>query len=660
MCGIVGCIKFDSSPIDVKLFQKMTDLIRHRGPDDEGYLFINTITNKFVVAGGTDTPVELYQTSFPYSPTVNVYDIMGDSFNIALSNRRLSILDPTIAGHQPLCNEDQTLWIIYNGEVYNYKELRQQLQSIGYRFKSTTDTEVVLNAYAEWGVECLNHFNGMWGFCIWDSLKRKFFCARDRFGIKPFYYYRNDNYLVFSSEIKSILELRVPKSPNHQIIYDFLKFGVLDISDETFFSGIRKLPQGHQLIIDLDGNLNIQRYWDLHVSNTIAGDKARSDYYKERFLELFNDSVKLRLRSDVPVGFCLSGGLDSSSIVCVANQLLSLPGEPSNPSKKQHTFSSCFDDKSFDEREYIAEVVAQTQVDSHYIFPTAEGFIKELDRLLWHQEEPFGGTSIYAQWKVMQKAHDEGIKVMLDGQGGDELLGGYRKFYIFYFIELLKNHKYFALSRELFKFLFSPGVLKTFGLREGLRYSRVGRYLQKTDDLLNSFPSELINRDGFKIGYSGDLGKRLKDDLFQFSIPVLLRYEDKNSSAHSIEARVPFLDYQLVEYIASLPLAQKMHMGWTKYILRQAMKNILPEKIRLRKSKLGFSVPEDYWFKHNTILQREVRATLENSEFIIRYVDIPKLLQFFDRFIGGWGLRQSSFFFRYFILEKWGQKYQIR
>ena len=653
MCGIVGLIKFDYSLINIELFYKMTNLLRHRGPDDEGYLFVNAKTNRFITAGGADTPANLYQTLFPYSPAVNISDIMEDSFHIALSSRRLSILDLTIAGHQPLCNANRTLWIVHNGEVYNYKELRRELQSLGHRFQSTTDTEVILNAYAEWGVGCLDRFNGMWAFCIWDVLNKKFFCARDRFGIKPFYYYWDNNFFIFSSELKSILALNALRHPNHQLIYDFLKFGVLEHTDETFFSGIRKLPQGHYLIIDLDGNVTVQKYWNLQVSNTIKSDKASDAHCKERFLELFTNSVKFRLRSDVSVGSCLSGGLDSSSIVCLANQLLSSSDQ--GTLKQLKTFSSCFADKRFDEREYIAEVIAQTQVDPYYIFPRAEEFMQELDKLVWHQEEPFGGASIYAQWKVMQKAHDEGIKVMLDGQGGDELLGGYRKFYIFYFTELLKHHRYFTLSREFFNFFFSSGILRTLNFRKGLRYFRIGRYLQKTEDLLKSFPSELIKREEIDIRYAGDLGKRIKDDIFQFSLPVLLRYEDKNSSAHSVEARVPFLDYELVEYIASLPLDQKMRLGWTKYVLRQAMRNILPDKIRLRKSKLGFSVPEDYWFKHT--IQREIRTTLEKSEFIVHYVDVPTLLESFDRFTNGRTLGQSDLFFRYFILEKWGQKF---
>ena len=279
---------------------------------------------------------------------------------------------------------------------------------------------MILNAYAEWGVGCLNRFNGMWAFCIWDVNNRKLFCARDRLGIKPFYYYKSGSFFVFSSEIKPILELNISRTPNHQVIYDFLKFGMLKYTNESFFWEIRKLPQGHYLIIDFDGNLTQQRYWHLQTSNALESDEVKSDSYIEHFLELFMNSVRLRLRSDVPVGSCLSGGLDSSSIVCVASQVLASQVLLDTPPKRQKTFSSCFDDKNFDERRYIEDVVSQTQVDSHYIFPTAEGFLRELDQLLWHQEEPFISTSIYAQWTVMQRAHTEGIKVILDGQGADE------------------------------------------------------------------------------------------------------------------------------------------------------------------------------------------------------------------------------------------------
>lgn len=657
MCGIVGVLYLNEQPVDKDLFKSLTGMIAHRGPDDEGYLFVHTNSGIFAAAGGENTPKAIYDACLPYTPTLSLDQIPDKAYNLALSNRRLAIVDLTPAGHQPMCNEDGTIWIVHNGEIYNFPELRGELDSLGHSFVSNTDTEVILHAYEEWGPDCLNKFNGMWAFCIWDSKNRKLFCARDRFGIKPFYYYLDGNLFAFASEIKPLLMIGASREPNDALVYDFLRWGILDHhSDETFFKGIKKLPSSHYLSIDLKGALTIQRYWNLEVTGEIES-KYDDEVYAKQFRELFIDAVRLRLRSDVPIGSCLSGGLDSSSIVCVANKLM-FPNVNDNfsTSERQKTFSACFEDRRFDEREYIEEVLRKTHAERNYVFPTPEGYLKELDRLLWHQEEPFGGTSIYAQWCVMKRARDRGVIVMLDGQGGDEQLAGYRKFYIFYFLELAKRREYARLLLEASQFFFSREILKTLNLRKGLRYFalgdkslRVGDFL--TDDFKQSFAERQPN-----FGYRGDLGQRIKEDLFAFSLPILLRYEDKNSMAHSLEARLPFLDYRLAEMIASLPLTQKMRGGWTKYVLRQAIREFLPEKICQRKSKLGFVTPEDFWFR-STVISRSVSSAFSEPAFIGRYVRVGKLIDHFHKYLAGRSIYQSEIFFRFFILEQWGRKF---
>lgn len=654
MCGIAGILQF-TGQVNRDLFKGMTKVISHRGPDDEGYLFGNIKEGNYIIAGDSDTPASVYDSNFQYAPEIGLDAVPEASYNLALSNRRLAILDLSPAGHQPMSNEDKSIWIVHNGEIYNFKEIRNELKAKGYKFCSDSDTEVIIKAYEEWKFGCLDKFNGMWAFCIWDINERKLFCARDRLGIKPFYYYFDNGIFAFASEIKSLQQLELLRKPNDKLVYDFLKFGSLESTNESFYEGINKLSQAHYLTIDLKGDLIINKYWDIEVSNEIYDKNDKSIYAKE-FLDLFVDAVRLRLRSDVTIGSCLSGGLDSSSIVCVANNLM-FPDGNRFAFERQKTFSSCFADRRFDEREYIDEVIKQTQAETNFIFPKPEEFIDELDNLLWHQEEPFSGTSIYAQWCIMKSAREKGVKVMLDGQGGDELLGGYRKFYVFFFLELMRNKRYFRLFNEFLRFFSSLDVIKTLNVKRGLRYFDIGNKIMGVDDLfLDSFKQKYGDRQ-IDIGYHGNLGKRIKEDLCKLNLPVLLRYEDRNSMAHSVEARLPFLDYRLVEKLASFPLSQKMHNGWTKYVLRNAMRETLPEKICLRKSKLGFVTPEDIWFRKN--INKVIKQVFDEPAFISNYVDMEKLGSYFNKYLDNKTFLQSNVFFRFFILELWGRKFML-
>ncbi|MBI4712412.1 MAG: asparagine synthase (glutamine-hydrolyzing) [Planctomycetes bacterium] len=414
MCGICGI--YSNEPVDKDVVKRMNDALAHRGPDDEG-IYLNQ------------------QSPF-----------------VGLANRRLSIIDLSPAGHQPMSNENQTIWITYNGEIYNYIELRSELQKLGHRFRSDTDTEVIIHAYEEWGEDCLRHFNGMWAFAIWNSKRRRLFCARDHFGIKPFYYFWDGKTFVFASEIKSILtHPAVPRKPDETIIYDYLTTGLIDHSEETFFHQIKQLRPAHYLTINPDRCLEVNKWWDIAVNHRFNDNSLNGKDITDRFKNLLEDSVRLRLRSDVPVGTCLSGGLDSSSIVCLANNLIrdNKIIKPELIGRHQKTFSACYDDPRVDERRFIKEVLNQTGAESHLTFPNGQGLWTDLERLIWHQDEPFGSTSIYAQWSVMKLTANNGVKVLLDGQGGDELMAGYGSYQGTFIAQLINAFRITQAYREI-------------------------------------------------------------------------------------------------------------------------------------------------------------------------------------------------------------------
>jgi len=610
MCGIAGIINFQDSGAPSNEIGKMTDLMGHRGPDGQGF---------FCDSG------------------------------VALGHRRLAIVDLSPLGHQPMPNASKRFWIVFNGEIYNHIELRLELEGIGYSFVSGTDTEVILNAHEEWGIDCLNKFNGMWAFAIWDNKKKELFCSRDRFGVKPFYYFVDKKKFVFASEIKPILGHIPSVIANDKLIYDFLCCGMIDHTDETFFDNVKKISPGTWMTVSRDGDIATGRYWDFSVSDKIDFPRNYSSNYSSDFRDLFFDAVDIRLRSDVPVGSCLSGGLDSSSVVCAISKILGKRGVKSI-GKIQKTFSSCFADKKFDEREYIEEVIKLTGAEKNEIFPMGEDFVKEFHKIMWHQEEPFLGTGIFAQWRVFKMAREKNVIVLLDGQGSDEYLCGYRKFYLFYLRKLLIEKKYLDFANESIRFFSSTEILKTLNIKKGLRYFDWGKKMLKLDNFLAlQFKNNFLNRK-IDFGFNENLGERIKSDLTRWSLPVLLRYADKNSMAHSLEARFPFLDYRLIEQAAKLPLNSKMKNGVNKALLRDAMRAVLPDKVRNRKSKLGFSTPEDEWMRQ--IMIKNIKATFEKCSFIDRYANMPNIIKECDRICSG-SMLNSGIIFRFYVLEIW-------
>lgn len=570
MCGICGIINFSLEPVSDTKIRAMMKQMKHRGPDDEG-----------VYLDG----------------------------NVGLGFVRLSIIDLSPAGHQPMISSDKRYVIVFNGEIYNYIELRQILQSKGYTFFSNSDTEVLLNSYIEWGEACMDQFNGMFSFVIYDKLEQKIFAARDRFGVKPFYYYLDQDRFVFASEIPALFNAgTIEKLPNDNVIYTYLTYNRTDFNEQTFFKNVVKLVHGHKLSFKTNNNkVLLSRWYNIKEKLTNPFNNT------EEYTELFSDSVKLRLRSDVPVSLSFSGGLDSSAILSLLLKKFKR--------NDIHTFSAIYGrGKEGDESEYI-NLYKDEQVPLHYTYPTGATLLADLEGFVETQYEPVQSTSIYAQYKVMQLIHQQNIKVTLTGQGADEQLGGYHYFFGQYFKELLnhvklftllkevsyyfKNHKSFLAFQYFFYYNLNPETQNRLALNKA-------KYLNKDFSSLHSVKDyEMMDL------YSA---KGLNDSFlnhFEYKLEHLLKWDDINSMRFSVETRVPFLDYRIVERTLALNSRQIIKNGTTKVFLREAMKGILPEPIRQRHSKIGFSTPDNDWFREDkfSVLINEI---LHSEKFIKR------------------------------------------
>jgi asparagine synthase (glutamine-hydrolysing) len=646
MCGIAGFLARNSLP--TASIVAMTDLIRHRGPDDEGFLLLPDLGGEFQVCGGNDTPEAICRAEMPFRPSCDINSLGDQPVRLALGHRRLSIVDLSAAGHQPMCTPDRRFWIVYNGEVYNHIELKLELIELGYQFRSHSDTEVILAAYQEWGTDCLSRFNGMFAFLLYDSQEMKLFAARDRFGVKPLYYWISPaGDIAFASEIKQFTVLPGWRPiVNGQRAYDYLVWSLTDHTDETMFSGVFQLRQGQCCSLNLsvwqktmqNGRLPLRQWYDLPVGTYTGGFKEAA----AELQHLLIDSVRLRARADVPIGSCLSGGLDSSSIVCILNRLL----EEQNSFDLQKTFSACSDIKRFDEREWIDRVVAHTGVDSHHVYPAFEQLFAESPAITWHQDEPFGSTSIYAQWNVFRLAADNGVKVMLDGQGADEALAGYHSFFPPFLTTKFLHGRFFTMLSEMrdinrlhgyspFELCrFVVGMLLPdtvqFPLKRLMGLDTQGSGHGWLDcELLGAKQENPLH---ILKGDTCELRQFSRVQLLNSNLPMLLHWEDRDSMAHSVESRLPFLDYRLVEFALSLPDDYKLSGGITKRVLREGMNGVLPEAVRNRMDKLGFVTPEEVWLRNNREeFRRKLQKTIDVSGGIIR----PAVLNVFDDVLAG-------------------------
>ena len=610
MCGIAAILS--RTPVPAHPIRHMMDLVRHRGPDDEGYLTVAAPGAPVELYGGPQTPADAFASGLAFSPTRHIDDAHGTVAVATLGFRRLSILDLSVRGHQPMCTSDRRYWIVFNGEIYNYRELGEELAALGPRFISHCDTEVFLAAFAEWGTACLDRLNGMWACVIYDAAAAAVVASRDRFGIKPLYYWiAPDGAVCFASEIKQFTAVPGWRATvNAARASEFLESGLTDHGDETLFDRVFAIRPGELARVPLstfqprpDGRLDVERFYELRP----APFRGSFEDAAAECRRLLTDSVRLMLRSDVPVGSCLSGGLDSSTIVCLSHQLLAAQGATG----QHRTFSALAPDTPIDERQWIQDVVKAANVDAYFTTPTPAGLEVAATRLAWHQDEPFTSTSVFAQWSVFELAAASGMKVMLDGQGADEAFAGYHSFFAPYLAGLVRARRFGEAWAEM------TALKGRHGFDEWRALKGVARIV--THPGASQFAS---------------LSALSHSQLTTSNLQMLLRFEDRNSMAHSIEARVPFLDHRLVEFALGLPDAFKLGGGVTKRVLRAAMSGVLPDRIRDRVDKIGFETPQGAWMSgdHRHWFRGELERAVEVSD---RLVPASTLVRFDAMAAGG-------------------------
>ncbi|MBI4134792.1 MAG: asparagine synthase (glutamine-hydrolyzing) [Candidatus Sungbacteria bacterium] len=618
MCGVAGIVTRKPNTAEKSRLEKMIETMPYRGPNDRGTYFDD---------------------------------------NALLGHLRLSIIDLSPEGRNPLFDASGDFCIIFNGEIYNYVEIRDELRQSGISFRTKTDTEVVLESYKRWGDKCVAHFNGMWAFAIWDKRRKRLFVSRDRFGVKPLFYAMNDDELLFASEVKGILAARRAKAElNETFLYHYLDRHVPFGSNETVFQGIHTLLPAHNLIWE-NGKVHIERYWRFEP------DHFRRSYdYRDpthTFRDLLVDSVKLRLRSDVPVGVCLSGGIDSSIIVGIITKILG---------QEIDTFSSVYREKDYTEEEFIDAVNVAGRTRPHKIYPDAKNLFPVLEKLIRHHDEPVRMPSTFSQWHVFQCAK-ENVTVTLDGQGADELLGGYRYYYPSYLATLirdgmlgnprklrlayearrdLKRYVGSSYGRDTLKML-TPDVLlevkRLFSPHTRWQETVLSRdFVERAARLLPETPRM----------FSDLFTQHLYETFTTTNLPMVLDFEDRISMAFSLEARTPFLDYRVVEFCFGLPYEEKMQGYRNKVILREAFRDVIPERVYNRKDKKGFPTPNEHWFRNE--LREELGEIFHSKLLKERGIfDAEKVRSLFERHCNG--ENHERILWRVIATELWMRMY---
>jgi asparagine synthase (glutamine-hydrolysing) len=563
MCGIFGAINTVGSfqIADYQKFSGLTDVVSHRGPDSFGYAKI-------------------------YSEDNNQEESL---FNIFLGHRRLSIIDLSDAGKQPMSYDDVTM--IFNGEIFNYIELRNELKTKGCIFYTDTDTEVIIRTYQTYGAEGFANFNGMWSFILYDDKLKKVIVSRDRFSIKPLYYLEQEGCFYFSSEIKQLTPLLINKKINKEIMFNFLNQALVEHAEDSFFEGIKKVKPSHNMSIDLkNGQMEQKPYWNYQLQDNNLSKSS----IVENFRELFFDSINIRLRSDVKIGALLSGGLDSSAICVIADKIMKGNFE---------TFSIISDDKKYSEEFFIDELVSKNGIKNIKLNFQSKMVLDRIDEVLYYQDEPFAGLSIVAQYLIFEKIKKESdITVVLSGQGGDEVLMGYLKYFFFNLQDNLKKGNYLEVIKQVSLSLMKRTVMTEFSLGAAKRY--IPFLVQKKQSIL-TYQGKIVDSWSFN-----NLVERQIKDIDLFSVPALAHYEDRNSMAFSLESRLPFLDHRLVNFLLNVPVNLKLKDGWSKFLLRESIHE-LPEKVRWRRDKKGFSTPEEVWLRND--LKELFFSTFKNS-----------------------------------------------
>ena len=633
MCGISGFHSLDSA-IQLDTYYRAHSLLKHRGPDDEGFAIM--VDHAIRHARGDDT-IE----HFKDLPDINSFE----SSRIVMGHRRLSIIDLTWQGHQPMTDADKRFWIVYNGEIYNYIELRKELEDLGHPFKSNSDSEVFLTAFKEWGAGSFNKFNGMWAAAIYDKRDDKLTLTRDRFGIKPLFYVIKNKSIYFASEVKFLLEFIDKPKINEQIAAEYLLFCHLDHVPETMFKDIYQLEPGHYAEF-VEGTLQTKKYWKYvpEINKKIAYKNAVDELDR-----LFKSSVDLRMRSDVPVGSLLSGGIDSTAIVCDLHRRGKIKENNFN------TFSAVFKEEEFSEKQYIEKTIEKTRYTPHYIYPDPDSVENEIKNILYYQEFPFRSLSVYSQWNLYKHIKEETpVVVLLNGQGSDELFGGYTSHYNSLISEYIRTFRFLTAAKEAKLYLkyrnqnvmhVLPHIARIILPDFTDRVIRIVKYhlkFLKRNFRFNKSPKYSKNC------FLQDLFSNLKFSALR----EYLRYEDRDSMAFSLETRLPFMDFNLIEFGYTLPDEYKIKNGINKRVLRDSVREFTTKEVVERTDKMGFVSPQEKW--QRTLLKDYTSKiiTKSNIKKNFPFMDDESIISAYDNYLKGI-TNDWSFFWRICCLYEW-------
>ncbi len=666
MCGLSAVLinSNDTSSHHLKTIYKMTETIRHRGPDDEGYVLFENNNQKPIILKGKDTLTKNFKDKYLYVPERG-QNSSSDDIKLILGHRRLSIQDISLAGHQPMCDESGRYWIIFNGEIYNYKKLKKNLIDRGIQFLSSSDTEIILKYYIEFGVDCFQKFKGMWSLIIYDNLNNEILLSRDRFGIKPLYYYispKNDIY--FASEIKQFTKIPSWRSKlNINRAYDYLLYSQIDHTDETMFKDVFQCPQGHFININLDNNkyigkkLTAKKWYELtNYKNTKDEGFVQNKLSLRKLIESSIDEHKI---SDVPISYSLSGGLDSSILVL---------SDYNRSRDKIKTYSIFSKNKEVDESKWVNEAIKNTNIKNKNTYLETNEYFKELNNILWSLDEPFNDNTIFSQWKLMKLIKEDNFKVNIIGQGADEILAGYDNYYYTNIFYLLKNFKFFSFLNEvhflsinknisylrIFKTLIGkllPNFITSiYHKRKNSRILQIKKYIRIKPE--HNY-KENSNFHTDKINSVLNLNKL---NISKNSLPKLLRYADRTSMYNSIEVRVPYLDHEVVEFCLNIPSDFIIKNGLNKFILRHSFKDIISNNLFERKDKIGF-IP----YNDNKLVKaeydfflKELASALDNCKDIFNK-NILELLK--KDYI--YNNKVDPFVFRIIIFSNWFKLFEV-
>ncbi len=601
MCGIFCAVSL-AEPFNGKdyvAFIESTDIVTHRGPDSSG--------------------AKTFKLSQNFS---------NNEFNIFFGHRRLAVIDLSKEANQPM--ESNGKCLIYNGEIFNYLELKRELISLGCDFQTNSDTEVIIKIYEKYGSLGFSKLNGMWAFIIYDSINNLIIASRDRFSNKPLFYYKKNERFYFASEIKQLTKFLTSAKLNETIMSSYLRQGLLDFNNETFYQDIFRLESKTNLIINLNSNSIVkEKYWDYKVS------EFNDNEIENKFLDLFYDSVKIRLRSDAKVGLLLSGGLDSSAIAVALKEL----GD-----QDIQSYTVISENKKYNEEKFSDLISKEIGIRNYKLLINSNDVLNDIDQVFYYQDEPFNSFSVVAQYSIFRKIKSESdLVVVLSGQGGDELLLGYLKYYFYHLKKLSQEKEYLELFNQIFLSLIQRTMIMRFRISLAKRY--IPGYSKKKNFLIKPYLNEE------KIWEVNSIKESQIKDIDKYSIPILTRYEDRNSMAHSLETRLPFLDHRLVEFFLDLDIKFKFRKGWNKYILRNSFDQ-MPHKIKWRRDKKGFTIPEEMWLKNE--FKSDIRECFKTSILSkTGYIEDKKFLDYYDYFLSG--KKNISFFeiARIYIAEKW-------